>query len=1476
MWHLRRVHMQSIGHPDARFDPLTLDFVDEGGEPASSVLWLENMGGKTSWLSLFFSVLQPGLRDFLGRPRKRLGEYVASKDTAHVILEFSHVTGARTLKGTGTRLVIGQVLQWKGRRQDLTRESSQLDRRFWGAVITPDSGEESLFDRVRGLTFTEEGHRAPLDAFVAGLGEELSGDVFRPDDNQSKWAEWLTRHSLDPTVFKHQIKMSADEGSISETFQFQTGDELVQWALPYIVPPDVPNRIAETVDEVRDTLQRKPSLEAEQRFCREIEELLTHTAAQQAQLDKFRGEAAALWDESLTVVDQMREAAEERRRAHDSHAERAETFKKAADEAQNLRNRKQGQWRMAEYVVAQLRYQECARGHADAEQTAARLEAVTEAWSLTESLRKKSAAQDRLSKVEAQLREIHDQAAPKRAALETAAERLSAKLEQLLKTSRAALAEAEAGLEEAARLKEEAREEAQRHRRLLPDAQQKKATAQARLEVLDRELAAATEEGLLSRGQSIEEGLEAARDELSRAEAETKRLAGLETEARVAVDAARREAADTVQAEQDARQAEQQAVDRLERMREELSSLLGDERVAGAFQAAEPDPWADGPAAIRRLGEESERASAELVSLAVDSAEDRRALDGLERGGALPPRVDVERVLEALAKAGIRSAFSGWEVLRTQVSSERREAVIGAHPELVEGVLLTDAAEMEAAEAAARSVAVSSATVLAPAEALTSPTGSDQVVVLAGPAAQYDETAADRDREQRLSRLEEVEARRAVVKETQGAAEAARAAIRHFLATYPASVAKELREDAAEKSEALLKAEDRTRQAEETLQETEAALGEAEARHRRSAATREERERRHSRLQQLETSQKTRPEAESQLKQATTRIQASLQAIEATEAAEQKASDHASQASVAKLEAQSRIREWEGMLERHQLAASVIEDEVAGSLDVLEQSYLDAKADLEREAAPDELTSQRATLAAEISELGRSLQSQDATVVTQAEQLLATPEGADASSRREATQHARRQHTEALKKVGAAEADLDKATEKLRVIEEGDSSRRVALDDEPETIPEAEVLQERLSNESAEALRRMNEAQQRLQHHQQEVGKAEAAAADLDDAASDLAKVLVRYADEIERDSELPNQKRVAAAWTGEPQNAREERSRREDKLVETGDYIRLAVDERKAALEKVRHLAEENRDLLSAEMPALVPRLTQGTEEQRGANASDLAHGLQDRAVSIEKQLGEIQEHRNILVDQLTSQARETVKLLARLQNRTTLPEELSEWGGRPYLTLNHPPLPETSDELKGMIAVVVDQICNEPTTTPTDGIALLYKAVSAGVGGPFTARILKPNKALKPNRVDISEMATFSGGQKVTSALVMFAALTRMRAEEHSAHQQTKAVVPLLLDNPIGKANQATLIEVQQRVANAYGLQLIYTTGIHDIGALASFRVTIRIEGMEDTKTGRIHLQVDEEASRLTRLDSIRLVQHDQDGEEDESSLG
>jgi len=92
MLQLRRVRLESVGHPNARFAPLELRLTNDGGHPTHSVLWLRNGGGKSSLLNLLFAVVRPNRREFLGSnddgKDRRLADYVLVGDTSHVCIEW--------------------------------------------------------------------------------------------------------------------------------------------------------------------------------------------------------------------------------------------------------------------------------------------------------------------------------------------------------------------------------------------------------------------------------------------------------------------------------------------------------------------------------------------------------------------------------------------------------------------------------------------------------------------------------------------------------------------------------------------------------------------------------------------------------------------------------------------------------------------------------------------------------------------------------------------------------------------------------------------------------------------------------------------------------------------------------------------------------------------------------------------------------------------------------------------------------------------------------------------------------------------------------------------------------------------------------------------------------------------------------------------------------------------------------------------
>jgi hypothetical protein len=438
MWHLRRIHMESVGHPDARFDPLTVSFTDIAGVPTATVLWLENMGGKTSWLSLVFCTLRPSLNEFLGMPDKRLGDYILATDTAHVVLEFAQISGTRRLTDSGTRLLVGQVLQWKQRRQETNRESAQLARQFWAAVVPPTGGRLTFEAAVR-LMHTEDNQRRPMSDYLAQLSSTMDADVFRPDDNQRRWLTWLGLHGLDPEVFADQLKMSADEGSISERFHFEDGDQLVQWAMPYIMPPQVPEGVSKVVEEVRGTKLKRPELLVQQKFCRSLETKLSYAAAQQSQLEEQRAEAVGGWDAAVVLADQFQAAMIREGKAVEHHRGRAKVFEARAADALSVRNQRQQQSRQAQLVAARLSYEAVSRRHGELTTKLQGAQDRVDAWETTDRLRHMGRLQARLDQIERLLQELDDQAEPLRREVTRAETRLAAKLTTLRNAGQAEL-----------------------------------------------------------------------------------------------------------------------------------------------------------------------------------------------------------------------------------------------------------------------------------------------------------------------------------------------------------------------------------------------------------------------------------------------------------------------------------------------------------------------------------------------------------------------------------------------------------------------------------------------------------------------------------------------------------------------------------------------------------------------------------------------------------------------------------------------------------------------------------------------------------------------------------------------------------------------------------------------------------------------------------------------------------------------------
>ena len=100
-------------------------------------------------------------------------------------------------------------------------------------------------------------------------------------------------------------------------------------------------------------------------------------------------------------------------------------------------------------------------------------------------------------------------------------------------------------------------------------------------------------------------------------------------------------------------------------------------------------------------------------------------------------------------------------------------------------------------------------------------------------------------------------------------------------------------------------------------------------------------------------------------------------------------------------------------------------------------------------------------------------------------------------------------------------------------------------------------------------------------------------------------------------------------------------------------------------------------------------------------------------------------------------------------------------------------------------------------------------------------------------------------------------------------------------MLDNPLGKSNYVGFLAVQRRVAEALGVQLLYTTGVRDLKAVGTFPNVIRCRNRRAASTDRGYVTAAERAGEAhgTSLEgmvsSARVVRLDPAPELNEDNL-
>ncbi|PZT73940.1 MULTISPECIES: hypothetical protein [unclassified Streptomyces] len=848
-----------------------------------------------------------------------------------------------------------------------------------------------------------------------------------------------------------------------------------------------------------------------------------------------------------------------------------------------------------------------------------------------------------------------------------------------------------------------------------------------------------------------------------------------------------------------------------------------------------------------------------LFELRTAAADDARILGALGDGGLLPPGPDVLATVEYLGEQGI-PALPGWRYLAQAVAPADHAAVLAARPELVDGVVITDpGAHARAREVlGAAALLPRSAVAVGTAAALLAPVpdtgasggGAEDVFLVPPNPAMHDEHAADEERHALRSRAAARDEDIRVLAARLAADRALAARIGSWRADCPPGMLAELAGAAdtarlaAETAEAAL-AEARTVRAEAD----EAAADTARVRDERQEAA--QRARRVAdalaglafRLReragwQAKLRELTDEAAECEAR-ATVCLERARAADEDRRAAQRAADDARRTARALRAEraeiagAPEHLPEPDGEAPRQ-------------ALPTLREAYRAASQLYEKVGVGADLRAEQARAESDESAALAELDRLTNKVRTRAAQLLEGTDGADGPSRQAAAARA-----ESL--VQLLETRASTASEQLGRLR-GEAERLAPADGESlhtelpdDRVPaDAEQAQALLRTATAElaaataALDTARAAHAELLHAHR---AAEDAAGGFDETAALLRDLLRDHgAEDDPEDPEpypgsLEEARRSAAEARRSLRGCAADLSAAEAAVREASDVlVRHANSTR---YEQVRTPARQQiRELPAAALPE---------------HAQKWAAAFAPRLRVLTDELAQLERNRDSIVDRLRGLVESALTTLRSAQRLSRLPEGLGEWSGQEFLRIRF----EEPDQatLTERLGVVIDEATRaalrKNSDLRRDGMALLLRGVQAALEPKGIAvEILKPDAVLRAERVPVGQMGdVFSGGQLLTAAIALYCTMAALRSNDRGRDRaQHRHAGTLFLDNPIGRANATYLLELQRAVADALGVQLLYTTGLFDTTALAEFPLVIRLRNDADLRAGLKYISVEE----------------------------
>ncbi|RKZ81736.1 MAG: hypothetical protein DRR19_21755, partial [Candidatus Parabeggiatoa sp. nov. 1] len=273
-----------VGHKEARLHGTQIKFSDPefNDKPVDTIISLRNGGGKSSIIQLLYSVFQPRKQKFAraeGEARK-FEDYFRPGELGFIVTEWTIEDQQSGLFGkTNKTRMIGQCVL---RTSQLNDSGSPILKRLFFSFI---SSEKLSFHHLP-LGFNKQ-PEMNIDDFRLWFNEQVRNspalDPFL-HDKQKDWLDFLRNRGFIPEQFQLLAKMNEKEGSADDILAITKIEQFIDLVLTPLIDPNNAQKLPSVIEQHQEKLNKVPILKQEKTL---VEKLHNHFVALQQPANEY-------------------------------------------------------------------------------------------------------------------------------------------------------------------------------------------------------------------------------------------------------------------------------------------------------------------------------------------------------------------------------------------------------------------------------------------------------------------------------------------------------------------------------------------------------------------------------------------------------------------------------------------------------------------------------------------------------------------------------------------------------------------------------------------------------------------------------------------------------------------------------------------------------------------------------------------------------------------------------------------------------------------------------------------------------------------------------------------------------------------------------------------------------------------------------------------------------------------------------------